>query len=70
MGDKRIYRRRRPLRNLLIALLVLLLTLQLLAVGIFLHFRRYIVYTDDGVRLEVPWLEETEEADTSTSPAQ
>ena len=57
----RIYRSRRPLKVILTALLTVLVVLAILAVSIFFGFKRYIVYTSDGVKLEVPWLQEPEE---------
>ncbi|MDR0906876.1 MAG: hypothetical protein LBN00_12040 [Oscillospiraceae bacterium] len=30
----------------------------LLAISLFFGLRRYIVYTPDGLKLEIPWLEE------------
>lgn len=59
--DSRIYRQRRPLRTVLITLAVLLVAAVLCALIVFFSFRKYIVYTSDGVRLDVPWLTETSE---------
>ena len=53
---ERIYKRRRPLRTLLRVLGVALLTFVVLAVTIFFVAQRYIVYTPDGVRLDIPIL--------------
>ena len=69
-NEVRIYHSRRPLKTALTVLLVLLLVLLVLAVAVFFGFKRYIVYTSDGVHLEVPWLgypeaPETEDADDS-----
>ena len=61
MNENRIYRSRRPLKMVLTVLFALAAALIILAVGIFFGFRRYIVYTSDGVRLDVPWLQEVEE---------
>lgn len=58
--EHRVYRVRKPFRTLMIILAVLLIAAVILAVAIFLGFRNYIVYTDDGVRLEIPWLTEEE----------
>ena len=59
--EKRIYRQHKPVKAVLAALAIVIATLILLAVMIFFSFKKYIVYSDDGVRLEVPWLQETEE---------
>lgn len=61
----RIYRSRRPVKAILTALLTLIVVLAILAVSIFFGFKRYIVYTSDGVKLEVPWLREPEERNTA-----
>ena len=61
----RIYRSRRPLKVVLTVLFALILALAILAVSIFFGFKRYIVYTSDGVKLEVPWLQDIEEAEIS-----
>jgi len=53
---EKIYRRRRPLRTLLRVLGVSLLTIILLLVVVFFWFQRYIVYTPDGIRLDIPFL--------------
>ena len=52
--EVKIYRSRRPLKTALTVLFVL-------AVSVFFGFRRYIVYTSDGVKLDVPWLREPTE---------
>ncbi len=56
--EVRIYRSHRPLKTALAVIFSVLAVLIVLAAGIFFGFRRYIVYTPDGVELEVPWLEE------------
>jgi len=65
--DNKIYRNRRPLRTIAVTVLVLLLVLIVLAVCVFFGFRRYIVYTDDGVRLEVPWLQDSSQSGSSAA---
>lgn len=55
--ENRTYRSRRPVKTAVTVILVLLAALLVIAVAIFFGFRRYIVYTDEGVHLEVPWLE-------------
>ena len=65
--DNKIYRNRRPLRTIAVTVLALLLVLIVLAVCVFFGFRRYIVYTDDGVRLEVPWLQDSSQSGSSAA---
>ena len=55
--ENRTYRSRRPVKTAVTVILVLLAALLVIAIAIFFGFRRYIVYTDEGVHLEVPWLE-------------
>ena len=38
----------------------------MLALAIFFGFRRYIVYTPEGIRLEIPWLTEDVPENTVT----
>lgn len=56
------YRGNTTARNVLRRLLVLLVVLLLLAVIGLLVGQRYIVYTDDGVRLELPFFQREESA--------
>ena len=58
-SEVRIYRSRRPLKTALTVFFVLAAILLILAVAVFFGFRRYIVYTSEGVKLEIPWLQET-----------
>ena len=60
-SDKKIYRQHRPLRTIAVTLAVLVILAALLALTVFFSFKKYIVYTSDGVRLDVPWLQETVE---------
>ena len=57
--NRRIYRHRRPFK--LIAGIIAGIAVFFLALLIFLffYFQRYIVPVEDGIKLEVPWLEET-----------
>ena len=57
----RIYKVRNPWKTVLTVILVIILAAVVLFVSLFLSFRKYIVYSDSGVRLEVPWLMEEEE---------
>ena len=66
MAAERIYKKNNTVKTVLTTLLVTVLVLIFLALTVFFGFRRYLVYTDDGVRLEIPWLqEEPEEAQTA-----
>ena len=62
-NSRKIYHRRNPLKIVLIVLGCLLLTAILLFLLVFFGFKKYAVYTDEGVTLEVPWLEEYRETD-------
>ena len=72
-GRKRTYRSAKPLRTAASVLGVLLALVILVCAIIFFSFRKYIVYTADGLRLEVPWLEDTlpeeESADDGQTPS-
>lgn len=63
--DNRIYRNKRPAKIIITSLLIFIAVLLLLIVTIFFGFRKYIVYTDNGIRLEVPWLEEVNESSSA-----
>ena len=65
---RQIYRKRRPVRAIVIVLLIALLAAAIFYIGVFFGFRKYIVYTTDGLRVEVPWLQD-EPADTDTPSA-
>jgi len=53
---RRVYRTRHPLRTVLICILAGIAAAVILALSVFFGFRKYIVYTDDGLYLDVPWL--------------
>lgn len=59
-----IYQRRKPLKTILKILLSITLAAFLLAVIIFFWFQTYIVYTADGIRLDIPFLDRGEIVDT------
>lgn len=59
--DNRIYHSRRPLKTFLTVFFSALALLLALAIFVFVSFRKYIVYTSDGVRLDVPWLQDTQD---------
>lgn len=56
--DGRIYKVRSPWKTALTVAVIVLAAAILISASIFIGFRKYIVYTDDGVRLDVPWLQE------------
>ncbi|MBR6259153.1 MAG: hypothetical protein IKR21_02975 [Oscillospiraceae bacterium] len=62
---RRFYRGRgagKVIAGIIIALIVLAM---IVYAALFFGLRKYAVYTPEGVRLEVPWLQETpEEAET------
>lgn len=59
-GKKRkIYKKSKPWKVLLIVFLSALLFFIILTVSVFFGFQKYIVYTNDGLRVEVPWLSDT-----------
>ena len=60
-----IYQRRKPLKIILKILLSIILAAFLLAVIIFFWFQTYIVYTADGIRLDIPFLDRGEMVDTA-----
>ena len=55
-GSRKIYRRRGPLKLILKIIFGLVLFAVVLAVVIFFWFQSYIVYTPEGVRLDIPFL--------------
>ena len=59
-GGRKVYRKRKPVKIILLSLLALICLLVTLAVCVFFGFKKYIVYTSDGLYLDVPWL--TDEA--------
>lgn len=61
------YRGRPGVREILKITVVLLAVLGVLTAAVLMYAQRYIVYTDDGIRLELPFFggEETSAADAS-----
>lgn len=57
----RIYRSRDPVRIISTVLISVVLAAVIICAGVFFGFRKYIVYTADGLYLDVPWLSETAE---------
>ena len=52
------YKNRRVARILVRVVVVVVVATVILAVSLFFGLRRYIVYTPEGLRLEIPWLQE------------
>ena len=63
------YRSHHPLRAVLRILGALAILAVVLAICIFVGFRKYIVYTADGLYLDVPWLEDSTGAPASELPS-
>ena len=58
-NNQRIYRKHNPIKILLRLIAVLLVLVLILSIAVFFGFRRYIVYTEDGLYLDIPWLRES-----------
>ena len=61
-GNK-IYKKNVRAKTVITAILAAVLVCLIFIIGIFFWFRRYIVYTSDGLYLDVPWLSETTDSD-------
>jgi len=68
--NKKIYRKRNPVKIILLILLGLVIAAVILVVSVFFGFKKYIVYTDDGIHLEVPMLQENYVSDTVLDEAE
>ena len=55
---RKTYRSFRPVKVILTTLLFTILAFIVLTVAVFFGFKKYVVYTTDGLRLDIPWLEE------------
>ncbi|MBR1842204.1 MAG: hypothetical protein IJ788_02895 [Oscillospiraceae bacterium] len=62
--DRRIYRTGVRWKAVLLVLLIVIALIVTVALSLFFGFKKYIVYTSDGVRLEVPWLTDEEITET------
>ncbi len=58
IDKKKIYRKRNPFLIALKVLAAAVAALILLIVLLFFSFQKYIVYTPDGIRLEIPYLQQ------------
>lgn len=63
--DNRLYHSRRPLKIIITTLLAIIAAIIIIVVSVYFGFQKYIVYDDDGIHLEVPWLEEAPESYSS-----
>ena len=61
--NKRIYRRRNPVKIVFSVLGIILAAAILLFAIVFFGFKKYAVYTDEGVTVVVPWLEDVRGTD-------
>jgi|GEM_PF-1928099 len=69
MANKKIYRVRSPVKTFFRVLFGVFLCLILLFLFVFFYFQKYIVYTETGIRLEIPFLAALYEEDgVETSP--
>ena len=62
--DRRIYRTGGRWKTVLLVILIVVALIVTIALSLFFGFKKYIVYTSDGVRLEVPWLTDEEITET------
>ena len=60
-NEKRFYRKHMRFRSVLSSIGVLLMVIVMVLAFIFFWFRRYIVYTEDGLYLDIPLLNEARE---------
>ena len=60
-GKHKIYKHPHPVRTVILIVVSVLFVLALTFTILFFRFQKYIVYTDNGLYLDVPWLEETQE---------
>lgn len=65
-----IYQRRRPLKIILKIFLCIVLIAVVFAVVVFFWFQSYIVYTPDGIRLDIPFLSSDDVPEASARPAE
>ncbi len=60
-----VYRSRRPVKTALLLVAAALVVTLIICVSIFNGFKKYIVITDEGLKMEVPWLQTAEESPES-----
>ena len=62
---RRFYRGRGAGKAIAAVVIIILVVGMIIYAALFFGLRKYAVYTPDGLRLEVPWLQETpEESET------
>ena len=66
--DRQVYKKYRPLRVILTVIGVALAVILLLMILIYFGFRKYIVYTPDGLYLDIPWLEDVRDENNNGNP--
>ena len=63
--SRRFYRGRGAGKTIAAVVIIVLVLCMIIYAALFFGLRKYAVYTPDGLRMEVPWLQETtEEAQT------
>lgn len=58
------YKNHRAARTVAKLLIGLVIVVVVFTIALFFGLRRYIVYTADGLRLDIPWLEDVVETQT------
>ncbi len=61
MKKREFYSRRKPVRLIIKIIAVIAALLIIAAVFLFFHMQRYVVYTPEGARLDIPILRNSEE---------
>ena len=59
MSEKqpKTYKSRHPVRTVITVAAAVLIAAVILFACVFFGFKKYIVYSEDGVRLDIPWLQ-------------
>ena len=55
----KVYRSYKPLKIVILSLIAAIVLFIIIFISAFFGLQKYIVYDDDGVRLDLPWREET-----------
>ena len=64
---RRIYHSRNPIKLIILILLAIIVLFIIFAASVFFSFKKYLVYTPNGVELEIPWLDETAHSNTQAA---
>lgn len=56
--EGRIYRHSKLPKIILRTVLIVIAAFIIMSVTLYFHFQKYIIYTDDGIIVDVPWLRE------------